>query len=126
MITYAMLVVLDIFKTGSFKASSSSKSNVRESSASLKHKTGWCPDMSRGPHWIQVDMGKKIEITKVGTKGYQGKQRARYVSKYTLSVSNNGQSWETVKENGIKKVLEIKIFTRVTIRTPCHFELFRP
>ena len=63
---------------------------------------GWCAKRSDGQHWVQVDLGKILQITKIGTGGLKGK--AGYVKSYSLSYSNNGQSWEAVRDGGKKKV----------------------
>ena len=63
---------------------------------------GWCAKNSKGQHWIQVDLGKILKISKIGTGGLKGK--GGYAKTFSVLYSNNGQSWETVKERGEKEV----------------------
>ena len=51
---------------------------------------------------MQVDLGKIMKISKVGTMGLKGEKRG--VTSYSLSYSNNGEAWNVFKENGEKKV----------------------
>ena len=59
--------------------------------------------------WIQVDLGKVMKLSKVGTMGLKGENKR--VTSYSLSYSNTGESWNVFKENGKKKV-SILLFTQ--------------
>ena len=63
---------------------------------------GWCARNTKGQHWIQVDLGKILMITKVGTGGLKGK--GGNAKTFSVLYSNNGQSWEAAKEGGEKEV----------------------
>ena len=86
-------------------------SDLRESatiqiSSSVKREfdaeKGWWARNTKGQHWIQVDLGKILKITKVGTGGLKGK--GGNAKTFSVLYSNNGQSWEAAKEGGEKEV----------------------
>lgn len=64
---------------------------------------GWCAKNKNELHWIQVDLGQILQLSKIGTHRLIGNEG--YVQSFSLAYSNNGQSWETLKENANKKVL---------------------
>ena len=55
--------------------------------------------------WLQVDLGKVMEVVKVATQGraFSGGS-ANYVTKYSISSSIDGKEWQEYKENGAVKV----------------------
>ena len=66
--------------------------------------SGWCVK-NGGQQWIQIDLGTVLELSKVGTTAL--KMKDGVVKSYSLSYSNNGQSWVTYKEDGKKKVCHL-------------------
>ena len=53
--------------------------------------------------WLQVDLGKVMEVMKVATQG-RAMNSGTWVTKYSISVSIDEQEWQEYKENGKVKV----------------------
>ena len=63
----------------------------------------WVPLESDENQWLQVDLGKVVEITKVCTQG--GGESVEYrVNSYVLSFSEDQENFQEYQENGETKV----------------------
>ena len=64
---------------------------------------GWCqkPYGITNGDYIQVDMGKVRSVCAVAT---QGKRSGSYIKSYKLSLSTDGNTWNTYKEQNVEKV----------------------
>eukprot|EP00162_Nutomonas_longa_P013805 comp21711_c0_seq9/m.48361 comp21711_c0_seq9/g.48361 ORF comp21711_c0_seq9/g.48361 comp21711_c0_seq9/m.48361 type:complete len:974 (-) comp21711_c0_seq9:98-3019(-) len=63
---------------------------------------GWIPNNNRAGEWIQVDLGKVVDVGGIAT---QGRAHGSYwVTSYTLAYSNDGESW---KNYGIENNPEV-------------------
>ncbi|XP_069142051.1 lactadherin-like [Argopecten irradians] len=81
-------------------ASSQSANNLyKVSSLRLTHcpLCGWIPDVKERSQYVQVDFPKTSVIMAVLTRG-QGKN-AQYVSSYTMYISDDGVTWESIKHD---------------------------
>ena len=62
----------------------------------------WIPTSNNAHQWLQVDLGKKTEVTGIKTQGrYNAHQ---WVKSYRVSYSNDGSTFQTYKENNQDKV----------------------
>ena len=59
----------------------------------------WSAKTNDKAQWIQVNLGKIMEVTKVGMQGRQ--DSAQWVTKYKVSYSKDGQHFTT--ENQVSK-----------------------
>ena len=66
----------------------------------------WAAKDNDENQWLQVDLGKTVEVTRVGTQG-SGDSAEHRVTSYTLSVSQDGEDFQLYKENGEEKVLDV-------------------
>ena len=62
----------------------------------------WTARNTRVGEYLQVDLSEVKVLTKVATQGNPGK----YLTKYTISGSMDGQTWEEYKENDVVKVTQ--------------------
>ena len=82
--------------------------------ARLNSKTGtWVPTVLDGHQWLQVDLGKKTEVTGIKTQGrYNAHQ---WVTSYRVSYSNDGSTFQIYKENNKDKVcIQLKTVARAS------------
>ena len=56
----------------------------------------WSAKTNDKAQWIQVNLGKNMEVTKVGMQGRQ--DSAQWVTKYKVSYSKDGQNFTTQNE----------------------------
>ena len=63
----------------------------------------WCPPKNDENQYLQVDLSRKTEVTKLATQGQSG-DRDRHVKTYALLYSNDGNKWEQYTEKGKEKV----------------------
>ena len=84
-------------------ASSQYYSPYQSYHARLNSRSGsWVPRTNNGYQWLQVDLGKKTEVTGIKTQGrYNAHQ---WVTSYRVSYSNDGSTFQTYKENNQDKV----------------------
>lgn len=64
--------------------------------------TNWDDPKAVLPHHITIDLGENVKFNGVKYTPRQDRPNGRLAS-YTISVSNDGESWENVIENGIFK-----------------------
>ncbi|XP_073084941.1 contactin-associated protein-like 3 isoform X7 [Manis javanica] len=53
---------------------------------------GWTPLVSNKYQWLQIDLGKRMEVTAVATQGGYGS--SDWVSSYLLMFSDGGRNWK--------------------------------
>uniref|UniRef100_A0A7N8X3W3 Coagulation factor VIII, procoagulant component n=1 Tax=Mastacembelus armatus TaxID=205130 RepID=A0A7N8X3W3_9TELE len=98
----------------SFSASSFYSTLLRSWNPSLArlHQEGsanaWRPKNNNPHEWLQVDLGKVKRITGVITQGARSLLTQMMVTEFSVTVSHNGQTWNTVLEEGSQRE---KIFT---------------
>ena len=65
---------------------------------------GWCAKKAdRNDDWLQVDLGKTIQVCAVATQG--DRNGNEWTTDFKLSYSSDGNSWTTYKNaDGTKKV----------------------
>ncbi|XP_031554437.1 retinoschisin-like [Actinia tenebrosa] len=75
----------------------------------------WAPAYPTAGQYLQVDLGQVKIVKRVATQGRDGNQ-VKYVTKYTIKWSIDGQTWEDHKENDVVKVFDGNVdhFTVVT------------
>lgn len=83
------------FNDGEIAASSMSK-NFSSTDA-------WCPPKVDENQYIQVDLSRKTELTKIATQGESG-SKDRFVKTFSLLYSDNGKKWEQYGDKGAEKV----------------------
>ena len=84
------------FNDGEIAASSMSK-NFSSTDA-------WCPPKVDENQYIQVDLSRKTELTKIATQGESG-SKDRFVKTFSLLYSDNGKKWEQYGDKGAEKVI---------------------
>lgn len=63
---------------------------------------GWCPK-TNGNEWLQVDLGKSIEVCAFKTQG--DRNGNEWTKAFKVSYSSDGSTWTTYKdENGAEMV----------------------
>ena len=79
-----------------------------ESSTSYARLNGpstWSALKADPNQWIQVDLKKPMDLTKIATQGRNKNDwKASYVTKYSLSYSSDGESFVDYKIDGRLKV----------------------
>ena len=83
------------FNDGEIAASSMSK-NFSSTDA-------WCPPKVDENQYIQVDLSRKTELTKIATQGESG-SKDRFVKTFSLLYSDNGKKWEQYGDKKAEKV----------------------
>uniref|UniRef100_A0A8C5RLW2 Uncharacterized protein n=1 Tax=Laticauda laticaudata TaxID=8630 RepID=A0A8C5RLW2_LATLA len=68
--------------------------------------SSWAADHSSANEWLEIDLGKKRNITGIVTKGSSHKYNY-YVKSYQVQFSRDGKNWKTYKSGSTK---EEKIF----------------
>ncbi|KAJ7370566.1 hypothetical protein OS493_031301 [Desmophyllum pertusum] len=58
----------------------------------------------RGPHWLQVDLGRIMAIKKVATQGRRIDSHRQWVKSYKVSSREDGGNWAVYMENNAVKV----------------------
>lgn len=64
----------------------------------------WCPPKIDENQYLQVDLSRKTEITKIATQGQIG-TKDRHVKTYALLYSDDGKKWEQYGSKGKEKVM---------------------
>lgn len=85
------------FNDGEIAASSMSK-NFSSTDA-------WCPPKVDENQYIQVDLSRKTELTKIATQGESG-AKDRFVKTFSLLYSDNGKKWEQYGDKGAEKIFQ--------------------
>lgn len=63
----------------------------------------WCPPKNDENQYLQVDLSRKTEVTKIATQGQIG-SKDRHVKTYALLYSDDGKKWEQYGNKGKEKV----------------------
>lgn len=66
----------------------------------------WVPLQSDENQWLQVDLGKILEVTKVSIQG-GGDGVSMYVTSFILLYSEDGETFQDYQENNAEKVRNI-------------------
>ena len=72
----------------------------------------WVPLQSDENQWLQVDLGKILEVTKVSIQGGgdgdgDGDGVSMYVTSFILLYSEDGETFQDYQENNAEKVRNI-------------------
>jgi len=82
-------------ETGIIPGSAITASSYCASNSPLKARGksggGWLPAPNDGKPWIQVDLGKPMDIHGIGTKGHYSLET--WVTRYTVDISDDGINW---------------------------------
>lgn len=65
----------------------------------------WCPPKVDENQYLQVDLSRKTEITKLATQGEIG-SRDRHVKTYALLYSDDGKKWKQYESHGKEKIFQ--------------------
>ena len=65
-------------------------------------KGAWSARRSDKEPWIQINLGKIVEVTKVGSQGRQ--EAAQWVTKYKVSYSTDGHHFTS--QNQVKRQVQ--------------------
>ena len=73
---------------------------------------GWCAEEAgRNDDWLQVDLGKTVQVCAVATQGdVNGNE---WVTDFKLSFSSNGSNWKTITDGNGADVVRI-VFSSYT------------
>ncbi|GAB1298312.1 Contactin-associated protein-like 3 [Apodemus speciosus] len=93
----------------SFSSSSQLSSSHGPGFARLNRRDGaggWTPLVSNKYQWLQIDLGKRMEVTAVATQGGYGS--SDWVTSYLLMFSDGGRNWKQYhQEESILHILQI-------------------
>ena len=64
----------------------------------------WCPPKVDENQYLQVDLSRKTELTKIATQGQSG-TKDRFVKTFGLLYSDDGKKWEQYGSKGKEQVL---------------------
>ena len=81
------------------------------SKARLNGLSAWVPSGTDTQPWLQVDLTRVVEITKVSTQGFFVGGVARYITSYILLFGDDGVNFQEYKENSKTKVTWISYST---------------
>ena len=73
----------------------------------------WVPQTSDKNQWLQVDLGNKMQITGIATRGHHNS--SCWVKRYSLQYSNNGVLFEVYAPEKQPKVNSNKIILYITL-----------
>ena len=71
----------------------------------------WCPPKVDENQYLQVDLSRKTELTKIATQGQSG-VKDRYVKSFTLLYSDDGKKWNQYGSKRKEKVIKHLGFTK--------------
>lgn len=77
----------------------------------------WCPPKNDENQYLQVDLSRKTEVTKVATQGQIG-SKDRHVKTYALLYSDDGKKWQQYSSKGKEKVRLLFRYHSVDSETP--------
>jgi hypothetical protein len=94
-----------------------------------QQETTWSPAATSGPHWIAVDLGKKIAVSSVVLKWGEN-----HPGSFTVQASSDGQDWTdaytvSAATGGVNRVNEVLLeninqrFIRIFIKENADFSL---
>jgi hypothetical protein len=94
-----------------------------------KDETVWSPATEKGPHWIAVDLGGKMSVSRVILEWGE-----RYPNSFLVQVSSDGDNWKeayavTESSGGVNQVNEVLLeninerYIRIFIAGSVHFSL---
>lgn len=66
----------------------------------------WCPPKTDENQYLQVDLSRKTELTKLATQGYSG-DKEKFVKTFALLYSDDGEKWEQYGSKGKEKVQHV-------------------
>lgn len=56
------------------------------------NRNSWCASVNDFQQYLQIDLTQQVHVTGIATQGFYGSEQ-RYVSKYLLQWSNDGDLW---------------------------------
>ncbi|CAH3026091.1 unnamed protein product [Porites evermanni] len=65
----------------------------------------WCPPKTDENQYLQVDLSRKTELTKLATQGYSG-DKEKFVKTFALLYSDDGEKWEQYGSKGKEKIFQ--------------------
>ena len=66
----------------------------------LKNRYGWEARWDNQKQWIKVDLYSYVKVTRVATQGSAGVFGPGWVTKFKISYSRDGVTWQMYKEPG--------------------------
>lgn len=88
-------------------SSSQSAEITKPTEARINNPNGfWSPDNSAVGEWLQIDVAKRVTVTKVATQGRSPVHSGthRWVKTYKLASSEDAAAWEVYQDGGQEKV----------------------
>lgn len=82
--------------------------------AGVSENKAWCSkigDLLPGKEYIQIDLGTVKTVTKVATQGHPASEQ--WVTKYSLSYSNDAVSWTQYNGTTVPCVKVTLVFSRL-------------
>jgi len=91
----------------------------------------WCADSRVAGSYVQIDLGERVEVYQIATKG-QEESRPSWVTRYFLSISEDGSSFLNYTQGGQTKVFSGNtdsssvVFNKLNATTPVRYVRFYP
>ena len=79
---------------------STKRSRLHTKEISPLERGAWLSLMNNASQWLQIDVGKVINVTHIATQGRNTYFPAQYVTKYKVQYSNDGLTFQFYKRGG--------------------------
>ena len=79
---------------------STKRSRLHTKEISPLERGAWLSSTNDADQWLQIDVGKVINVTHIATQGRNTYSPFQYVTKYKLQYRNDGQTFQFYKREG--------------------------
>lgn len=88
---------------------STKRSRLHTKEISALERGAWLSLMNDADQWLQIDVGKVLNVTHIATQGRNTYSPFQYVTKYKVQYSNDGQTFQFYKREAQNSV-EVRKF----------------
>ena len=79
---------------------STKRSRLHTKEISALARGAWVSLTNDANQWLQIDVGKVLNVTHIATQGRNTYSPSQYVTKYKVQYSNDGQTFQFYKREG--------------------------
>ena len=79
---------------------STKRSRLHTKEISALARGAWVSSTNDANQWLQIDVGKVLNVTHIATQGRNTYSPFQYVAKYKVQYSNDGQTFQFYKREG--------------------------
>ena len=79
---------------------STKRSRLHTKEISALERGAWLSLTNDADQWLQIDVGKVLNVTHIATQGRNTYSPFQYVTKYKVQYSNDGQTFQFYKREG--------------------------